>query len=171
MGLLSSDISTLTGTVSASLDATSKILTLDAVTAGNGFTAAFNISGVSVTPTTIVENTGAQAQIDQINLGRSIATGDVLSLTVNSGSFTQTFTGDQTTTMNTLASDISSTLSGVVSAGYAGGILTLTSLIPGTPFTTSSLTIATTVPSTSVQPNIVPVAQKDFIDFERDPIA
>lgn len=56
----------------------------------------------------------------------------------------------------------------MVSAGYAGGILTLTSLVPGTPFTTSSLSIATTVPSTSIQPNIAPVAQKDFIDFERD---
>lgn len=170
MGLLASDISTLTGTVSASLDGTSKIFTLDAVTAGNGFTAAFNIGGASIAPTTLVENTGSQAQIDQINLSRVIAIGDTLSLTVNTGSFVRTFAVDSDTTMNALAGDISTALAGVVSAGYAGGILTLTSLIPGTPFTTSALTIATTVVSTSIQPNIVPVAQKDFVDFERDPM-
>ena len=171
MGLLSSDISTLTGTVSASLDGTSHIITLDAVTAGNGFSAGFDISGASISPTTLVENTGAQAQVDQIILGRTIATGDILSLTINSGSWSVPFALDADTTMNTLASDITTTLSGVVSAGFAGGILTLTSLVAGTSFTTSSLTIATTIPSTSVQPNIVPVAQKDFIDFERDPMA
>lgn len=171
MGLLTSDISTLTGTVSASLDGTSKVITLDAVTAGNSFTATFNIGGATIAPTTLVDNTGSQAQIDQIVLGRTIAMGDTLSLTVNTGSFSRTFATDSDTTMNALASDISASLSGVVSAGYAGGVLTFTSLIPGTPFTTSSLTIATTIPSTSIQPNIVPVAQKDFIDFERDPMA
>ena len=171
MGLLTSDISTLTGTVSASLDGTSHIITLDAVTAGNPFSAGFNISGASISPTTLVANTGAQAQVDQIVLGRTIATGDVLSLTINTGSWSVPFATDANTTMNTLASDISTTLSGVVSASFGGGILTITSLIPGTPFTTSSLTIATTVPSVNIQPNIVPVAQKSFIDFERDPIS
>lgn len=170
MALLTSDISTLTGTVSASLDGTSHIITLDAVTAGNGFSAAFNIAGITIAPSTLVANTGAQAQIDQIVLGRTIATGDTLSLTVNTGSFTRAFAVDQTTTMNALASDITTTLSGVVSASYAGGILTLTSLVAGTPFTTSSLTIATSVASAGVQPNIVPVAQKDYVDFERDPM-
>lgn len=171
MGLLTSDISTLTGTVSASLDGTYHIITLDAVTAGNAFSAGFNISGASISPTTLVDNTGAQAQVDQIVLGRTIATGDVLSLTINSGSWSVPFATDANTTMNTLASDINATLSGVVSASFGGGILTITSLVPGTPFTTSSLTIATTIPSVNVQPNIVPVAQKDFIDFERDPMA
>lgn len=170
MGLLASDISTLTGTVSASLDGTSKILTLDAVTAGNGFTAVFNIGGTSIAPTTLVENTGSQAQIDQIVLGRTIATGDTLSLTINTGSFVRAFAVDSDTTMNALASDINTALAGEISAGYAGGVLTFTSLVPGTPFTVSSLDIATTIASASVQPNIVPVAQKDFVDFERDPI-
>ena len=111
MGLLTSDISTLTGTVSASLDGTSKIITLDAVTAGNSFSAAFNVGGANITPSTLVDNTGSLSQIDQIVLGRNIATGDVLSLSVNSESFTIPFSMDQTTTMNTLASDISTTLS------------------------------------------------------------
>lgn len=111
MGLLSSDISTLTGTVSASLDATSKIITLDAVKAGNGFDARFNIAGTSIAPTTLTENTGSQAQVDQIVLGRTIASGDVLSLTVNTGSFSIPFAVDSDTTMSTLASSISSSLS------------------------------------------------------------
>lgn len=111
MGLLASDISTLTGTVSASLDGTSYILTLDAVTAGNGFTATLNVGGTTIAPTTTVANTGSQAQIDQIVLGRTIATGDTLSMTVNSGSFTRAFAVDSDTTMNNLASDITTTLS------------------------------------------------------------
>ena len=111
MGLLTNDISTLTGVVSASLDGTSKIVTLDAVTAGNAFSAMFNIGGATITPTTLVNNTGSQAQVDQIVLGRTIATGDILSLMVNSGSFTVPFGVDQTTTMNTLASNISTSLS------------------------------------------------------------
>lgn len=171
MGLLTSDISSLTGSVSASLDGTSKIITLNSVIAGNGFNAVFNIGGASITSSTIVANTGSQAQIDQINLGRVIATGDTLSLSVNTGSFTRAFAVDQTTTMDAFASDISTALAGVVSAAYAGGILTLTSQVAGTPFTTSALTIATTVASANVQPNIVPVAQKDFVEYERDPMA
>ena len=171
MGLLASDISSLTGTVSASLDGTSKVITLDAVTAGNGFTAAFNISGAAIAPSTLIENTGSRAQIDQIVLTRTIASGDTLSLTVNTGSFVRAFSGNQNTTLSALASDIATALPTEVSATYAGGILTLASLIPGTPFTASSLTIATTVASTSVQPNIVPVAQNEFVDFERDSMA
>lgn len=171
MGLLVSDISSLTGTVSASLDGTSQIITLDAVTSGNGFTASLSVGGVTIAPTTMTENTGSLAQIDQITLGRTIATGDTLSLSVNTGSFVRAFAVDQDMTMNTLASDINAALTGAVSASYAGGVLTLTSQVEGTPFTTSSLTIATTVSITSVQPNIVPVAQKSFVDFERDPLA
>lgn len=170
MGLLVSDISSLTGTVSASLDGTSTVLTLDAVTAGNGFTATLSVGGATIAPTTLTANTGSQTQIDQINLSRTIAAGDTLSLTVNSGSFVRAFAVDQTTTMNALANDINAALSGAVSVSYTGGVLTLTSQTAGTPFTTSSLTIATTVSSVSVQPNIVPVAQQDFVDFERDPI-
>lgn len=171
MGLLVSDISSLTGTVSASLDGTSHIITLDAVTAGNGFSATLSVGGATIAPTTLTDNTGSLAQIDQITLGRTIAVGDTLSLTVNTGSFARAFAVDQDTTMNSLASDINTALTGAVSASYAGGVLTLTSQVEGTPFTTSALTIATTVSSASVQPNIVPVAQQDFVDFERDPLA
>ena len=129
MGLLVSDISSLTGTVSASLGATSRILTLDAVKAGNGFSASLSIGGVTIAPTTITENTGALSQIDQIVLSRAIAPEDTLSLTINGHLFTRAFMTDSDTTLHALRDDINTTLTGVVSASFTDSALLFTSLM------------------------------------------
>lgn len=166
---LSSHVNTaLAGIVSTTLSGASS-LAITAVTPGIPFaTGNLNISGGTALVVPLIPNRVAVAQVDQIILPRSLVAGDVLSTTiaVPSVSLSKTFTG---TTLTGVSANISTDpqvglyLSGAVSSNT----LTLTSRIPGTAFTTSTVHINSTITSANVNPNIAAVARVDRITFPR----
>lgn len=81
LALLNTQIDNL-ATVNSSVDTTTGVFTITSATAGVPFTASFVTTGATIDGTTLVENTGAQAQVDVLSVNRQIVNSDTLTLTL-----------------------------------------------------------------------------------------
>lgn len=155
--------------VTASLSGRS--VTVTAAVAGSAFGIS-NLTVVSsdVAAAPVVANVVPVSQVERLTLTRPIFPGDVVALTLSGVNLSQSFTGDTTTTMGLFASAIDQL--SFVDAQYAAGDLTVTSAVPGTPFSVSNLSISgSALPSLTVQSNNVAVAQRDAVIFPRQTVA
>lgn len=146
-------------------------VTVTATVAGSAFGIS-NLTVVSsdVNAAPIVANVVPVAQVDKLSLNRPLYSGDVVSLSLSGVNFSQSFTGDTTTTMELLASQADAL--SFANASYVAGDLTVASSVPGVPFSVSDLTVSgSSVPSLTVQANNVAVAQRDAVVFPRQTVA
>lgn len=127
------------------------------------------ITGGTIQGATIVPNRVAVAQQDVISVPRDLFPSDRVHLRINNINITQEFSSSTSGTLLALA-----TLINQVPHVYVSNIntitrtLTITSTVPGTPFTTQGLFVETTIDSLNETANVSAKAQRDTITFNRN---
>lgn len=172
-----SDAATLSGLTAAidslaevSAELSGRSITVTASVPGS----AFGISNLSVVSSDVavnpvVANVVPVAQVERITLNRPLYSGDVIAVSLSGVNLSQSFSGDTTTTMTLLASQIDAI--SFVDASYSAGDLTVTASIPGEAFSISPLTVSgSALASVNVIVNNIAVAQVDAVVLPRQTV-
>jgi len=151
------------------VDIATRTYTVTSATPGIGFTTpTLNIQAAGRNFATLVNNVVAVAQEAEFQITASLIAGDVVGVTVAGTGITQNFSGSTTSTLVSLASQITSTTP--VNASYSGttGKVYLKAKVPGNAFSLSHIVTGSSgVASAVVQPNVVPVAQVNTLTLPR----
>lgn len=133
----------------------------------------FAISNLTITrspivPTTTVANVVAVAQVSEVNMPQALFTGDVINFTLGWVGVTTNFAIDKNTTLTNFANQITALTSANGVYDNVNNKVVMTAKVAGQAFTMSNFVITSNgiVPA-NIQPNIVPVAQVDTINFPR----
>ncbi|MDD2487137.1 MAG: Ig-like domain-containing protein [Candidatus Gracilibacteria bacterium] len=160
---------TLLTDASGSYDSSSNTINLIAKTPGIGFGMSnLNIASNGINVAHPIPNIIPVSQVEKITFPREIYSDETITLTINSNTPTiQSFQGDSDDTISSLSDQIDALPE--VSSSVSGNEITITSEIPGTPFTVSQVDITGgTVNSINSIPNIEAVSQIDHITVPRD---
>ena len=135
-------------------------ITLTASVSGVPFVASNFILENTMTPVTTVANVAPVKQETEISIPTFVA-GDMLSFVLNATPIIQTYTIDNSTTVNQLVDKINAVAWTPVDATYnsGSGVIHMISTVAWTPFAVSQVSIINTTPTTLDTPNILPVAK------------
>lgn len=169
LSLLNTQIDGL-ATVNSSVNVGSGIFTITSAMPGVAFSGGLLSTGATITSQTLTGNTTADAQVDTLTVNRVIASSDTLTLAIDGNTLTQGFSGDTSTTLSLLNTQIDALAS--VDAVFNGtDTFTITASASGTAFIPGVLTINNTTPSVNVTSNVPAQTQVDRVTLPRSLIA
>lgn len=143
-------------------------ITITAATPGTPFVIGnLTITGGTIASAHVVANRVAVAQVDSITFPRSFVPGDSISVVINGSTITQVWNTDTDTTLNALKTQINSMPAISAVADTFNRRITITSTVPGTPFTVLGTDVSTAVSSTLATASVVAQAQSESITFLR----
>lgn len=155
--------------VNSMYDSSTRTYTITSAVSGVPFaTPSIVIQDAPASFTNLVNNVVAVAKEAQVTVSANLVAGDSLSMTVAGTPVNVVFSGSKDATLTAFANMVSSGTT--VNADFSGAtnVLHFIAKTPGQDFSLSNLvTVSAGVPSTVVQPNVVPVAAEREIVLPR----